>query len=234
MRGRAAFRGGGNGPRIIHNLPARPVELSEEGQLSGTSDSESDSSESSSSNSDSSSDSDMDPTADAVSSKLPPAGSRNGADGEEMGIQGITIPDKVSNTQALESSSSAFPSSLLPAKTCGVSANAVQRRQPRRHVAAPPKAPNNHFSRTSRRPLLRNLLEPEVHVTLSNLSQAIRFIVANDCLRNVELKPGDAEDECRKSEKVRVVGGTTEQVLSVNDGDSVDNVDHTIDGARAS
>jgi hypothetical protein len=116
MRGRAAFRGGGNGPRIIHDLPARPVELPEEGQLSGTSDSDSDSdsSEFSSSNSDSSSDSDMDPIADAVSSKLPPPGSRNDDSGEEMGIQGITIPDKVPNTQALESSSSAFPSVRLP------------------------------------------------------------------------------------------------------------------------
>jgi hypothetical protein len=50
-----------------------------------------------------------------------------------------------------------------------------------------------------------------VNVTLSNLSQAIRFIVANDCLRNVELKPGDAEDQRRENEKVRIVGGTMEQ-----------------------
>lgn len=114
MRGRAAFRGGGNGPRVIHDLPARPVGLSEEGQLSGTSDSESDSSESSGSNSDSSSDSDMDPIADAVSSKLPPTGSRNDDHGEEMGIQGITIPDEVSNTQALGSLYSAFPPVRLP------------------------------------------------------------------------------------------------------------------------
>lgn len=69
---------------------------------------------------------------------------------------------------------------------------------------------------------------------MSNLSQAIRFIVANDCLRNVELKPGDAEDERRKNEKVRIVGGTAEEVLSVNDGDSVGNAGHTIDGASPS
>ena len=66
-----------------------------------------------------------------------------------------------------------------------------------------------------------------MHVTLSNLSQAIRFIVANDCLRDVELKPGDAEDERRKNEKVLVVGNKVEEVLSVSDGNSVDDAGHS-------
>jgi hypothetical protein len=35
---------------------------------------------------------------------------------------------------------------------------------------------------------------PDIQATVSNLSQAIRFLVANDFLVNVELKPGDAED----------------------------------------
>lgn len=32
-------------------------------------------------------------------------------------------------------------------------------------------------------------------MTISNLSQAIRFLVDNDFLRNVELKAGEAEDD---------------------------------------
>lgn len=43
--------------------------------------------------------------------------------------------------------------------------------------------------------LLRNLLLPEIRMTVSNLSQAIRFLVQNDFLRNVELKPGEADDK---------------------------------------
>ncbi|KAK0465080.1 uncharacterized protein EV420DRAFT_1475311 [Desarmillaria tabescens] len=43
--------------------------------------------------------------------------------------------------------------------------------------------------------LLRNLLLPEIRVTVSNLSQAIRFLVQNDFLRNVELKPGEADEK---------------------------------------
>jgi hypothetical protein len=34
---------------------------------------------------------------------------------------------------------------------------------------------------------------PDIQATVSNLSQAIRFLVANNFLENVELKPGDAE-----------------------------------------
>jgi hypothetical protein len=32
-------------------------------------------------------------------------------------------------------------------------------------------------------------------MTVSNLSQAIRFLVDNDFLENVELKPGDAKEK---------------------------------------
>ena len=38
------------------------------------------------------------------------------------------------------------------------------------------------------------LLLPEVRMTVSNLSQAIRFLVDNDFLDDVELKPGEAEE----------------------------------------
>ena len=36
------------------------------------------------------------------------------------------------------------------------------------------------------------LLLPEIRMTVSNLSQAIHFLVDNDFLDGVELKPGDA------------------------------------------
>lgn len=76
----------------------------------------------------------------------------------------------------------------------------------------PKKVPHNPFA--SRPTLLRNvsccfpsipfhcshisfgqqLLLPEIRVTVSNLSQAIRFLVANDFLADVEMKPGEAEE----------------------------------------
>jgi hypothetical protein len=37
-------------------------------------------------------------------------------------------------------------------------------------------------------------LLPEIRVTVSNLSQAIHFLVENDFLENVELKPGEANE----------------------------------------
>ncbi|KAG8748479.1 hypothetical protein FRC10_003612 [Ceratobasidium sp. 414] len=41
---------------------------------------------------------------------------------------------------------------------------------------------------------INQLLMPDIQATVSHLSQAIRFLVANDFLENVELKPGDAEN----------------------------------------
>ncbi|KAJ7070953.1 hypothetical protein C8F01DRAFT_1206591 [Mycena amicta] len=60
--------------------------------------------------------------------------------------------------------------------------------------AQQPKNPL-HNSFASRPTLLRNLLLPEIRITVSNLSQAIRFLVDNDFLRNVELKPGQANEK---------------------------------------
>ncbi|KAJ7925869.1 nuclear fragile X mental retardation-interacting protein 1-domain-containing protein [Mycena leptocephala] len=65
-------------------------------------------------------------------------------------------------------------------------------------VAAPPpeillRFVHNPFA--SRPTLLRNLLLPEIRITVSNLSQAIRFLVDNDFLQNVELKPGQANNK---------------------------------------
>jgi hypothetical protein len=39
-------------------------------------------------------------------------------------------------------------------------------------------------------------------VTVSNLSQAIHFLVENDFLENVELKPGEANEK-----RIEVLGG---------------------------
>jgi len=69
--------------------------------------------------------------------------------------------------------------------------------QPNKVVKKPPlqpkKAPHNPFApRTS---LLRNLLLPEIQMTVSNLSQAIRFLVDNEFLDGVELKPGEANEK---------------------------------------
>jgi len=68
--------------------------------------------------------------------------------------------------------------------------------------AQPKKAPYNPFA--SRPTLLRNLLLPEIRVTVSNLSQAIRFLVANDFLEAVEMKPGQANERL-----IEVIGGST-------------------------
>jgi len=54
----------------------------------------------------------------------------------------------------------------------------------------PKNPPRNPFA--SRPTLLRNLLLPEICITVSNLSQAIRFLVDNDFFQDVELSPGQA------------------------------------------
>ena len=40
----------------------------------------------------------------------------------------------------------------------------------------------------------KQLILPEIRVTVSNLSQAIRFLVDNDFLKGVELKAGEASE----------------------------------------
>ncbi|PFH54558.1 hypothetical protein AMATHDRAFT_72334 [Amanita thiersii Skay4041] len=47
----------------------------------------------------------------------------------------------------------------------------------------------------SKPPLLHNLLLPEIRITISNLSQAIHFLVENDFLFGVELTPGEADHQ---------------------------------------
>ncbi|KAH8998881.1 hypothetical protein EDB86DRAFT_2828409 [Lactarius hatsudake] len=57
----------------------------------------------------------------------------------------------------------------------------------------PKKPPRNPFA--ARTSLLRSLLLPEIRMTVSNLSQAIHFLVDNDFLENVELVPGQANEK---------------------------------------
>lgn len=69
----------------------------------------------------------------------------------------------------------------------------------------PKPPPRNPFA--SRPTLLRSLLLPEIRITVSNLSQAIRFLVDNDFLRGVEMKPGEAQQKM-----IQVVGSTGPQL----------------------
>jgi hypothetical protein len=48
------------------------------------------------------------------------------------------------------------------------------------------------------------LLLPEIRITVSNLSQAIRFLVDNDFLEGAEMKPGQAAEKL-----IEVIGDTT-------------------------
>jgi hypothetical protein len=53
--------------------------------------------------------------------------------------------------------------------------------------------------------MLAQLLSVPINNTLSQLTQTIRFLVANDMLDNVELKPGDADEEKRRQGLVQEV-----------------------------
>lgn len=68
--------------------------------------------------------------------------------------------------------------------------------RPNLRPVMPKMPPRNPFA--SRSTLLRNLLLPEIRITISNLSQAIRFLVDNDFLCDVELKAGEAEEQMIK------------------------------------
>ncbi|KAG9222894.1 hypothetical protein CCMSSC00406_0000417 [Pleurotus cornucopiae] len=69
----------------------------------------------------------------------------------------------------------------------------------------PPRQLHNPFS--SHHTLLRSLLLPEIRMTVSNLSQAIRFLVDNDFLTDVELKPGEAGNR-----KIEVLPSTSAEM----------------------
>ncbi|KAF8501898.1 nuclear fragile X mental retardation-interacting protein 1-domain-containing protein [Gautieria morchelliformis] len=116
--------------------------------------------------------SDMDPVKDALSSKVDP-GLHGPKANPDQDIQHITKDDPPA-TPDLSSTRMCRP---------------LRRRKP---MPQPRSAPQNPFTRPS---LLRNLLLPEIRHTVSNLSQAIHFLVDNDFLEGVELKPGDADSQ---------------------------------------
>ncbi|EGN98674.1 hypothetical protein SERLA73DRAFT_168297 [Serpula lacrymans var. lacrymans S7.3] len=72
----------------------------------------------------------------------------------------------------------------------------------------PKKPPHNPFA--SRPTLLHNLLLPEIRRTVSNLSQAIRFLVNNDFLQDVESKPGEADEK-----PIQVIGSSDNVELTI-------------------
>ncbi|KAI0756615.1 nuclear fragile X mental retardation-interacting protein 1-domain-containing protein [Daedaleopsis nitida] len=119
---------------------------------------------------DSTSDSDTDGAPEVVSSKPPP--STTPLSQEDTSVQAMVSDDEAS---------------------VGDVETPVQR-IPQAHKKPRPKEPRKplHNPFAQRPSLLRNLLLPEIRMTVSNLSQAMRFLVDNDFLDNVELKPGQA------------------------------------------
>ncbi|KAG8905351.1 hypothetical protein FRB99_000179 [Tulasnella sp. 403] len=124
--------------------------------------------------------SDLDPAKDAVSSRPPPG--YVGEDDEEQSMDMVAAEHVTNDSTGKGGENGEAPSletsgrPLLP--------------PPRRKAPQPKRQPRAPFN--DRPSLLRNLLLSDIRTTVSNLSQAIRFLVANDFLENVELKPGDA------------------------------------------
>ncbi|KAI0649855.1 nuclear fragile X mental retardation-interacting protein 1-domain-containing protein, partial [Trametes meyenii] len=129
--------------------------------------------EEASSGKDSTSDSDSDGAPEVVSTKRPVVVPQMDF-GNSMEVHEVIAKDGGSEAQAHES---AEPAAQIVKKP--------RTKQPRRPLYNP----------FAQRPsLLRNLLLPEIRMTVSNLSQAIHFLVNNEFLDNVELKPGQADE----------------------------------------
>lgn len=101
-------------------------------------------------------------------------------------------PEVISSKQEPPSVPEPLPHNYkLNANPSGAAGDSPQIQKP--YIHQPRRDPPNPFA--SRPVLLRNLLLPEIRVTISNLSQAIRFLEDNDFLRNVEMKAGEAQDD---------------------------------------
>ncbi|KAI0660463.1 nuclear fragile X mental retardation-interacting protein 1-domain-containing protein [Cubamyces menziesii] len=125
--------------------------------------------------------SDSDDAPEVVSSKKPPACLDQAADENAMDAEEDGPVDK--------------PEEPEPAHVADHTPQLVKKPRPKQ-----PRRPlYNPFAQ--RPSLLRNLLLPEIRMTVSNLSQAIHFLVDNDFLDNVELKPGQADER-----KIEVIG----------------------------
>ncbi|KAH7344983.1 hypothetical protein B0J17DRAFT_624239 [Rhizoctonia solani] len=160
-------------PLVTESLLPNPKGSKTEPNTASGNESSTSAESTSESDSDSTSDdsgSDMDPLQDAVSSKTDPRIDSSEIKSPEINETAPVQPHEeilLANTQS-------------------------KKQPPRKSVLQPPKPVYNPFNQ--RPSLLRNLLMPDIHATVSNLSQAIKFLVANDFLENVELKPGDAEN----------------------------------------
>ncbi|KAG6842582.1 hypothetical protein C0991_000108 [Blastosporella zonata] len=102
-------------------------------------------------------------------------------------------PETVSSKAPVVSLQPEIPSKPLPNTAQEPQHTFTNQRPSKRPPLQPRKEPHNPFA--SRPTLLRNLLLPEIRVTISNLSQAIRFLVDNDFLEGVEVTPGSAESK---------------------------------------
>ncbi|KAL5641272.1 hypothetical protein ACGC1H_001677 [Rhizoctonia solani] len=166
---------GQNKPLGTESLPINPDSNKAKTNTTSTTDSSTSTESSPESDSDTTSDddsgSDMDLIKDAVSSKAEP------------------LRDATTEIQPLSNQVALLPqcSEEVPLANAG-----FKKQTARRGAPQPPKPAYNPFNH--RPNLLRNLLIPDIRATVSNLSQAIKFLVANDFLENVELKPGDAEN----------------------------------------
>jgi len=55
--------------------------------------------------------------------------------------------------------------------------------------------------------------------TLSQLTQTIRFLVANNMLQGVELNPGEAEEQAKEKNRIEVVESGDVEMVAEDDGD---------------
>ncbi|KIJ45286.1 hypothetical protein M422DRAFT_30134 [Sphaerobolus stellatus SS14] len=132
------------------------------------------------------SNSDMDPVKDAISSKKYPKFPGSTVDDNDVRDN----PDSDTGGHVPHDPNVPVTSALPTVRRC----------KPPGPLYPKPPPPNPFASRPS---LLRNLLLPEIRHTVSHLSQAIHFLVENNFLEGVELKPGDADKQ-----HIKVIGST--------------------------
>jgi len=181
-RGRGRGGRGGRGAPARAQLPARPPPTEPRRDVQTTAD-----------NAASGSDSDA---PEVLSAKRPTAGieayESSSSDVEPEKPQIAAAAEDPSQTAGGASVTAAAASPAHPPTVPNVSARPtdVTRKAP---PPQPKKPPRNPFA--ARTSLLRSLLLPEIRMTVSNLSQAIHFLVDNDFLENVELVPGQANEK---------------------------------------
>ncbi|KAG9039367.1 hypothetical protein FRB95_010655 [Tulasnella sp. JGI-2019a] len=141
---------------------------------------------------DSSSGSDVDPVMDAISSRSLPS-----TENKALLTSGMSGEDDREDTGAEEDPNEepdAEQGSILdnprPKNDTSMTTKVSLRPPKRKSPPQPRRVNRGPFN--NRPSLLRNLLLPDIRTTVSNLSQAIRFLVANDFLEGVEFRPGQA------------------------------------------